>query len=112
MASSALPPGTTLEDVMNQLQAIQQKQDELLSVVDSLSNGPGTHSPTVTGLRPSPVPIQKTSDLDNDDTAASSAAALASNPTGTPTLRSADSAGGLGTASPTHSGFTSRIILT
>lgn len=112
MASSGLPPGTTLEDVMSQLQAIQQKQDELLSVVDSLSQGPATHSPTVGGLRPSPVPFRKTGDLDNDETAASSAAALASTSTATPPLRPADSPSGLGTASPTNSGFTSRIILT
>lgn len=112
MASNGLPPDTTLEDVMSQLQAIQQKQDELLSVVDSLSQGPAALSPTVAGLRPSSVPFQKTSDLDNDENAASSAAVLAPPSTATPPLRSADSPGGTGTASPTQSGFTSRIILT
>lgn len=90
---------------MSQLQAIQQKQDELLSVVDSLSHDPATLSPTISALRPSPVPSRKPSDLDNDETAAASSVAPASRPI--------DSPGGLGTASPGgSSGFTSRIILT
>lgn len=107
MASNGLPPGTSLEDVMSQLQAIQQKQDELLAVVDSISHA-GTHPSSVAGLRSSPLgpsSLHTESDTKNDDTAASSAAALASKSTATPPMRPVDS-------SPTQSGFTSRIILT
>lgn len=108
MSSNGLPPGTSLEDVMSQLQAIQQKQDELLAVVDSISHA-GTHPPAVAGLRSSPLgppSLHNESDISkNDDTAASSAAALASKSTATPPMRPVDS-------SPTQSGFTSRIILT
>lgn len=111
MASNGLPPGTSLEDVMSQLQAIQHKQDELLAVVDSISHA-GTHPPAVAGLRSSPLgPSSLHNEPDNtDDTAASSAAALASKSTATPPMRPADSSPG--TSSPTQSGFTSRIILT
>ncbi|KAJ4424617.1 Uracil-regulated protein 1 [Gnomoniopsis sp. IMI 355080] len=111
MASNGLPPGTSLEDVMSQLQAIQHKQDELLAVVDSISHA-GTHPPSVAGLRSSPLgPSSLHNEPDNtDDTAASSAAALASKSTATPPMRPADSSPG--TSSPNQSGFTSRIILT
>lgn len=117
MASNGLPPGTSLEDVLGQLRAIQQKQDELLSVVDSMAHSsthsaPALHSPTVAGLRPSPVsPSKNQVELDNEDTAASSAAALASKSTATPPLAPTDTASPTA-PSPPHSGFTSRIVLT
>lgn len=108
---------------MSQLRAIQQKQDELISVVDSMSSHPttlGSHSPIMTGLRPSPVPgtlstgasVKRLHDL--EDTGDSTAAALESKATATPPLRAADaSPSQVGTASPTQGGgFTSRIILT
>lgn len=98
MASNGLAPGTSLEDVMTQLQAIQQKQDELLAVVDSLSqtSHSGAHIPTVALLHPSPLH----QGLGAEDAAAKSIA--------TPPLRVAD-ASPIGT---TQSGFTSRIVLT
>lgn len=117
MASNGLPPGASLEDVLGQLRAIQQKQDELLSVVDSMAHSStdpalGTHPPTVAGLQPSPVSSSKDqAELDNEKAAASSAAALAAKPTATPPLRPTD-AGSPSTSSPTQSGFTSRIVLT
>lgn len=103
---------------MSQLRAIQQKQDELLSVVDSMSHS-GTHpaldvhSPAVAALRPSPVaPVSKRpNELDDEDTAISSAAALASKSTATPPFRPVDSGSPIA-SSPTQAGFTSRIILT
>lgn len=106
---------------MSQLRAIQQKQDELLSVVDSMSHATtlGSHSPTMTGLRPSPVPgtlssIAATKRLHDLEDAGDSAAALESKATATPPLRAADaSPSQAGASSPTQSGvFTSRIILT
>lgn len=98
MASNELPPGTSLEDVMSQLRAIQHKQDELLAVVDSMSNADtGTTSPTVAGLHSSPLHQE----LGAEDTASRTA---------TPTLRT--DASPMGTTSPTQSGFTSRIVLT
>lgn len=100
---------------MGQLRAIQQKQDELLAVVDSMSQSGaqlGGHSPTVASLRPSPVPA-RLSELENEDAAAASAAALASKSTATPPLRPATDGGSpIGSSSPTQSAFTSRIILT
>jgi hypothetical protein len=115
MASDSVASGLSLEDVMGQLKAIQQKQDELLSVVDSMSHG-GSSSLSVTGLRPSPASLSRQqSEQDIEGTAASSAAALAIKSTATPPLRSADAVGSPvdGSASPVPgSGFTSRIILT
>lgn len=117
MASANVPPGTTLEEVLLQIRAVQQRQDELLSVVDAMSQSGthpalGSHPPTVSGLRPSPVSPSKTpNELDNDDTAASSAAALASKSTATPPLGPAD-ATSPNSSSPAPGGFTSRIVLT
>ncbi|ROV91413.1 hypothetical protein VSDG_07206 [Cytospora chrysosperma] len=116
MASDSVASGLSLEDVMGQLKAIQQKQDELLSVVDSMSHG-GSSSLSVTGLRPSPASLSRQqSEQDIEGTAASSAAALAIKSTATPPpLRSADGVGSPvdGSASPVPgSGFTSRIVLT
>lgn len=115
MASDSVASGLSLEDVMGQLKAIQQKQDELLSVVDSMSNG-GSSSLSVTGLRPSPTSLfRQQNEQDNEDTAASSAAALAAKSTATPPLRPADAVGSPvdGSASPVPgSSFTSRIVLT
>lgn len=110
MASSSIPPGTSLDDVMAQLRALQQKQDELLSAVEALV----PHSPTLSGHRPSPAAaLRKENELENEDTAVSSAAALASKPAATPPLRPIDAGGSpLGAFSPTSSAFTSRIILT
>ncbi|ROW08889.1 hypothetical protein VMCG_02797 [Cytospora schulzeri] len=115
MASDSVASGVSLEHVMGQLKAIQQKQDELLSVVDSMSNG-GSSSLSVTGLRPSPAALfRQQNEQDNEDTAASSAAALATKTTATPPLRPADAVGSPvdGSSSPVPgSGFTSRIVLT
>lgn len=114
MASDSVASGLSLEDVMGQLKAIQQKQDELLSVVDSMSNG-GSSALSVTGLRPSPASVSRQqSDQDNEDTAVLSADALTTKTTATPPLRPADAGGSSdGSASPVPgSGFTSRIVLT
>ncbi|PSS02426.1 GTP cyclohydrolase II [Coniella lustricola] len=115
MASNNIPPGGGLEEIMSQLRAIQQKQDELLSVVDSLtSQGTSTHaslgsdSPTLSSPPPLPAAaLQKENELDNET--AGSGSALAS--------KSAAVSGGApvspsGVASSGTSGFTSRIILT
>ncbi|KAK7749883.1 hypothetical protein SLS53_000465 [Cytospora paraplurivora] len=115
MASDGVTPSLSLEDVMGQLKAIQQKQDELLSVVDSLSHV-GTSPPSLTGLRPSPPSLpRQQSEKEIEETAIASAAALAVKSTETPPLRPADPAGTPldGAASPVSgSGFTSRIVLT
>lgn len=115
MASNSVAPALSLDDVMGQLKAIQQKQDELLNVVDSMSQGVISSPLSVTGLRPSPASLsQQQNGQDNEDTTASSAAALDAKSTATPPLRPADSTGSpLDGASPVPgSGFTSRIILT
>lgn len=98
MAANGVPPGTSLEEVMSQLQAIQHKQDELLAVVDSMSHA--AVGPTAPGLHPSPL----------HKGPGSEDVAPAKSPADTP-LRPAD-ASPLGTTSPTVSGFTSRIVLT
>ncbi|KUI71231.1 Uracil-regulated protein 1 [Cytospora mali] len=113
MASNSVAPGLSLEDVMGQLKAIQQKQDELLSVVDTMSHGDSSSG--VPGLRPSPASLSRQQiEQDNEDTAISSAAALATNSTATPPIRPTDStASPLDGGSPVPgSGFTSRIVLT
>lgn len=115
MASNGVTPSLSLEDVMGQLKAMQQKQDELLAVVDSLSQG-ATSPPSLTGLRPSPPSLpRQQSEKEIEETAIASAAALAVKSTETPPLRPADPAGTPldGAASPVSgSGFTSRIVLT
>lgn len=114
MASNGVASGPSLEDVFSQLRAIQQKQDELLSVVDSMSRGVGQSS-AAPGLRPSPASLfQQQNEQEIEEAAASSAAALAAKSTATPPLRPTDSSDSpIGSSSPTQAtGFSSRIILT
>ncbi|KKY32979.1 putative gtp cyclohydrolase ii [Diaporthe ampelina] len=114
MASNGVASGPSLEDVISQLRTIQQKQDELLSVVDSMSRG-NAQSSAAPGLRPSPVSLfQQQNEHEIEEAAASSAAALAAKSTATPPLRPTDASGSpIGSSSPTQaSGFSSRIILT
>lgn len=115
MASNGVASGASLEDVISQLRTIQQKQDELLSVVDSMSRGTAQSS-GVPGLRPSPASLfQQQNEHEIEEAAASSAAALAAKSTATPPLRPSDAsdASPAGGSSPTQaSSFTSRIILT
>lgn len=114
MASNGVASGPSLEDVISQLRTIQQKQDELLSVVDSMSRGTGQSS-AAPGLRPSPASLfQQQNEQEIEEAAASSAAALAAKSTATPPLRPTDTSDSpIGSSSPTQaSGFSSRIILT
>lgn len=114
MASNGVASGPSLEEVISQLRTIQQKQDELLSVVDSMSRGSGQSS-AAPGLRPSPVSLlQQQNEHEVEEAAASSAAALAAKSTATPPLRPTDaSESPIGSSSPTQAtGFSSRIILT
>ncbi|KAJ0117654.1 GTP cyclohydrolase II [Diaporthe amygdali] len=112
MASNGVASGLSLEDVYSQLKTIQQKQDELLSVVESMSHG-NAQSSAAPGLRPSPA-LQQQNEQENEDAAATSAAALAAKSTATPPLRPTDSSDSpVGSTSPSQaSQFSSRIILT
>lgn len=111
MASNGVAPGASLEDVISQLRTIQQKQDELLSVVDSMSRGAGQSSAAPV-LQPSL--LQQQNEHEVEEAAASSAAALAAKSTATPPLRPTEvPESPAGSSSPTQaSGFSSRIILT
>ncbi|KAL2281430.1 hypothetical protein FJTKL_11599 [Diaporthe vaccinii] len=114
MASNGVASGPSLEDVISQLRTIQQKQDELLSVVGSMSRGTAQSSAAL-GLRPSPASLfQQQNENEIEEAAASSAAALAAKSTATPPLRPTDvSDSPIGSSSPTQaSSFSSRIILT
>lgn len=112
MASNGVASGLSLEDVYSQLKTIQQKQDELLSVVESMSHSNAQPS-AAPGLRPSPA-LQQQNEQENEDAAATSAAALAAKSTATPPLRPTDSSDSpVGSTSPSQaSQFSSRIILT
>lgn len=114
MASNGVAPGASLEDVISQLRTIQQKQDELLSVVDSMSRGTGGPSSAATVPSLQPSLLQQQNEREIEEAAASSAAALAAKSTATPPLRPTEVPGSpLGISSPTQaSGFSSRIILT
>ncbi|KAK7708484.1 Uracil-regulated protein 1 [Diaporthe eres] len=114
MASNGVASGPSLEDVISQLRTIQQKQDELLSVVDSMSRGTAQSS-AAPGLRPSPASLfQQQNEQEIEEAAALSAAALAAKSTATPPLRPTDTSDSpIGSSSPTQaSSFSSRIILT
>lgn len=113
MASNGVASGPSLDDVISQLRTIQQKQDELLSVVDSMSRG-NAQSSGAPGLRPSPASLfQQQNEHEIEEAAASSAAALAAKSTATPPLRPTDASESPIGSSPTQaSSFSSRIILT
>jgi len=115
MATNGTP---SLSEVMEALKHIEQGQQELLSAVEGLAHRPASPS-SPRQLLASSLPRSAASRLvdesDNELTAASSSAALASQPSATPPLVPADAA----TATPSgstppavQSGFTSRIILT